>query len=410
VDVSARGAAEDVARGASPLTIGIDATPWVNRRGFGRFTREIVGALLRRDQTNRYVLFADAETAAAADLPGAAERVVVATRRTQAQASSADGWRPLADIVRMSFAVRRRPLDLFFVPSHLTYFPILGSVPAVVGIHDATAALHPDLIFSSSRARLFWTIKERLALAQAARVVTVSESARREIAAALRYPADRIAVLPEAPAPHFAPRTIGPAESARVRALGIEPDDGFVLHVGGISPHKNLERLVAAFARIARDPRHARLRLVLAGDVDRDPFTSSAGDVRAAIARAELEARVVFTGFVDDDLLALLYGAASVLAFPSLAEGFGLPAAEAKAAGTPVIASRAGSLPEVLGDAGILFDPTDEAAIESALRAVLEDPALRTRLRAAGIARARLFSWDRAAEILQGVLEEVARR
>ncbi len=393
-----------------PLTIGIDVTPWVNRRGFGRFTREAVGALLRRDRVNRYVLFADAASAAARDLPLNAERVVVGTRLGQAEASSAAGWRPVGDIARMSLAVARRRLDAFFFPTHLTFFPMIRRVPTVIGIHDATAALYPELIFPSRRARFFWTIKERLALAQAARVVTVSESARREIAAKLRYAADRIHVIPEAPAPHFTPRAIGPDEKSALRACGVEPDDGYILHVGGVSPHKNLERLVAAFARIARDARHARLQLVLAGDVERDPFLSSADSVRAAVARAGLGSRVVFTGHVEDARLALLYNGAVALAFPSLAEGFGLPAVEAMASGTPVVASRAGSLPEVLGDAGVLFDAESEAELERALRSVLESDALRAELREAGLSRARLFSWDRAAELLMDLLAEVASR
>jgi glycosyltransferase involved in cell wall biosynthesis len=398
-----------IASAARPLVIAIDAVPWVNRRGFGRFTREIVCALVRRDTRNRYVLIADPGSAAAVDLPSGVERVVVSTRVAQAEASSASGSRPVADIARMALAARRLRHDLIFFPTHLTYFPVLRRVPVVVGIHDVTPAVHPRLIFPTWRSRLFWTLKERLALAQADAVVTVSEDSRRQIASNLRVPIERIRVLPEAADARFAPRALGRGDAERLRALGASLDDGYLLYVGGISPHKNLERLVEAFARIAADTRHARARLILAGDVDRDPFLSSAASVRAAIARAGLQSRVLFTGFVSDDLLALLYNGATALVFPSLSEGFGLPAVEAMASGTPVVASRAGSLPEVVGDAAVSFDARDVADIERALRAVLDDAALRARLRDAGIARARLFSWDRAADLLIDLFERTAR-
>jgi len=397
--------------GAAPLRIGIDLASWINCRGFGRFTRELVKALVRRDSANRYVFFLDPESARADDLPAGAERVVVATREAPARAASADGSRSVSDLLKMSFAVMNEPLDLFFFPTNYTFFPIPKPIPVVVAIHDATTALHPELIFSNPRARLFWRAKEWLSIRQSRALVTVSENAKAAVVAHLGVAAERITVLPEAASSCFAPRALRAEDESRLLAIGASPLDGYILHVGGVSPHKNLARLVRAFARIAHDARHARLRLVLAGDTGgHDVFTSSLAEVSELVARESLAQRVVLTGYVDDDLLARLYNGASVLAFPSFNEGFGLPAVEAMASGTPVVASRAGSLPEVLGDAAIFFDPADDAALELALRDVLENADVRERLRAAGLARARHFSWDRAAGLLVDLFTRTAGR
>lgn len=396
---------------ARPLRIGIDLASWINCRGFGRFTRELVKALAARDTVNRYVYFLDPESARAADLPDAAERVVVATREAPARAASAAGNRSVADVLRMSIAVMSKPLDLFFFPTNYTFFPIPKPMPVIVAIHDATTALHPELIFSNARARFFWRAKEWLSIRQSSALVTVSENAKSALVSHLGVAAERITVLPEAASPHFGPRVLSAEEEARLEVIGAPARDGYILHVGGVSPHKNIARLVRAFANLARDPRHARLRLVLAGDTGgHDVFTSSLAEVSELVAREALADRVVLTGYVDDELLALLYNGAGVLAFPSFNEGFGLPAVEAMASGTPVAASRAGSLPEVLGDAAVYFDPGDDAAIERALRDVLESAELRARLRAAGLARARDFSWDRAAALLIDLFDRTAAR
>src|SRR5262249_29391329 len=143
----------------------------------------------------------------------------------------------------------------------------------------------------------------------------------------------------------------------------------FVLYVGGLSPHKNLVRLIEAFAQAAE----SGVRLVLVGDMG-DVFHTHVPELRAAVARCRLGDQVHFTGFVPDDDLAYLYNCAEALVQPSLWEGFGLPPVEAMACGTAVVSSTAGSLPEVLGEAGLYFDPTDVAAIAAALRRILSDP------------------------------------
>jgi glycosyltransferase involved in cell wall biosynthesis len=185
--------------------------------------------------------------------------------------------------------------------------------------------------------------------------------------------------------------------------LAIPDGAPFLLYVGGLSPHKNLLRLIAAFAQSAPPD----TRLVLTGDIH-DVFHTHVPQIRSAIARHEIQDRVILTGFVPDDDLVYLYSRASALVQPSLLEGFGLPAVEAMACGTPVLSSLAGSLPEVVGPAGVYFDPNDVRSIAQAIRSFMADPALRRKL--AGLARERSnrFSWDRSARALLDCFDELA--
>ena len=162
--------------------------------------------------------------------------------------------------------------------------------------------------------------------------MTVSEASRQAIQAWSGWPDHKIRVITEGPDPIFRPRAGDPEAGAVLDRLAIPPDARYLLYVGGLSPHKNLLRLVEAFARGAPDG----VLLVLAGDVH-DVFHTHVPEIRAAIARHDLADRVIMTGFVPDDDLVFLYSRAYALVQPSLLEGFGLPAVEAMACGTPVI-------------------------------------------------------------------------
>jgi glycosyltransferase involved in cell wall biosynthesis len=190
------------------------------------------------------------------------------------------------------------------------------------------------------------------------------------------------------------------ADPAALRALRARYNLGdapFVLAVGTVQPRKNYPLLVRAFRRVA--DRHPH-RLVIAGGKGWMPEA-----LLAEIDRQGLGDRVVLTGFVDDADLPALYSSADLHAFPSLYEGFGLPLLEAMACGTPVLSSNASSLPEVArgpngGDAAVLLPPDDETAWAQAMLKVIEDPAERDRLVAAGHEQARRFSWTRSARQL----------
>jgi glycosyltransferase involved in cell wall biosynthesis len=177
-----------------------------------------------------------------------------------------------------------------------------------------------------------------------------------------------------------------------------------LLYVGGLSPHKNLPRLISAFARSGLAENG--VRLVLVGDTG-DVFHTHVPELKTAVQRRGLEGSVVFTGFVPDDDLVYLDNRAEALVQPSLMEGFGLPPVEAMACGTPVISSTAGSLPEVVGDAGIYFNPLSVDAIATALRVPFVDPSWRPAVAARALARANRFTWKASAQMLLAVFDEL---
>ena len=174
----------------------------------------------------------------------------------------------------------------------------------------------------------------------------------------------------------------------------------FVLAVGNLEPRKNLGRLVEAFAAVAREP-GSTVQLVLVGK-----SKGEAATLEQLIERNGLRDRVVFTGFVKEEELVLLYNRAALFIYPSLYEGFGLPPLEAMACGCPVIASNVTAMPEVLGDAALLVDPTSAGAMAEAMRAVLRGDAPVPELRARSLRQATRYSWARAAEQTRGVYAE----
>jgi glycosyltransferase involved in cell wall biosynthesis len=177
-----------------------------------------------------------------------------------------------------------------------------------------------------------------------------------------------------------------------------------VLYAGNIKPHKNLVRLIAAFARLRRTG-FDELKLLIIGDE-----ISKLPALRRAVHEHKLHKHVRFLGYVPDETLAILYRLAAVFVFPSLYEGFGLPPLEAMASGTPVVTSNVSSLPEVAGDAAILIDPYDVDSIVDGVRRVLTNPALANELRIRGIERAREFSWERSVARTHDLYMEVGGR
>lgn len=384
------------------MIIGVDASTWSNRRGFGRYTRELVSAMAAASR-HELALVVDRATAEGWELPARTRRVVVETSEQQSKAASASGSRSPLDMLRMGRAVARLRPDVFFFPAVYSYFPLLAPVPAAITFHDAIAEHHPELIFPGARSRLFWQAKVNLALGAASAIVTVSEDARRQIVRALHVPESAVHVVPEGPGAVFVPAASREAVTATVARRGLPAGVPLVLYVGGISPHKNLDGLVRAMAHLGDRSWH----LALVGDTAGDGFHACAPQIEALAKELGLAQRVTFTGYVPDDDLVDLYGAATMLVLPSMSEGFGLPVVEAMACGLPVAASRRGSLPEVVGDAGLLFDPGEPRDVARAVGALLEDAELRGRLRQAGLERARTFSWREAARRMLGILESL---
>ena len=390
------------------LQIGIDATCWNNNRGYGRHARALLSALLRRDDENRYTLFFDAPPRF--EPPSAkAELSFIASREPTSLAASADGHRSLADMMRASRAMSDRRLDLLIFPTIYSFVPIVSRAKKIVFIHDVIAETFPQLTLPSLRSRLFWKAKVALGRMQADALATVSDYSRRKLIERFRLAADRVAVVGEASDPIFR-RLDRPEASQRLESLGLAGGGRTVTYVGGFGPHKNLLRLLCAFHGISLHPEFDDVRLIMVGEFAREVFHSHIGAVRALVAELGMVDRVIFTGYLPDEELVVLLNRSTVLALPSLMEGFGLPAVEAAACGCPVIATTASPLPALLGEGGLYADPESSEQLERALRDVLASEQLRAQMRAAGLEAARRLTWDAAARQLQSVIREVMQR
>ena len=324
--------------------------------GVGRYGHGLLAALARLPDL-RLTTLVEAGQAAALNLPAL----------TTARARS------LADQLATPGRLRRGlPKGRWVYHSPFYMYPYGQPLPAVVTLYDVTPLLHPAGF--SVAARLAYGLAHRLAAGRARRIITLTAAARDDCVRRLKLPAAKFVVVP----PGHTPPSAGPKASS-------EP---FLLYVGINKPHKNLPRLIEAYAGLgAGTP-----PLVIAG-----PLDARFPQAQRAAERLGLQGRVHFLGRVAEAELARLYQHATLLVLPSLAEGFGFPVLEAMSAGTPVVCSDLPVLREVAGKAAVYFDPRQREAIQTALRAVLSQPALAVDLRKRGQARAQDFSWARAA-------------
>jgi len=234
---------------------------------------------------------------------------------------------------------------------------------------------------------------------KAAQVITVSESARRQIVEHYRVPEEKISAIPNGPGPGSEP--IAPEDARQeLAALGFNPKRPYLLSVGNLQPRKNLIRLIEAFNKLTK--RGHNFDLVIVG-----PQHYRAEEVFRAAGSAN--ERIHFTGYVTDRQLAACYRCSTTFVLPSLYEGFGLPVIEAMAHGIPVACSKAGALPEVCGDAAVLFDPLSVESMVDAVDLILQDSSLRQRLSEAGRVRATQFSWKKCADETLAVYEKARR-
>jgi len=392
-------------RDTQTMRIGIDYTSAVRQRaGIGRYTRELVRALLVIDHSHQYSIFA-----ATGGLPDhrwaeAAERLrSVGDRQLEVHTVPiTDDW--LARLwhrVRLPIPVEliTGPLDVFYSPD-FTLPPTMHSTHAVLTVHDLSFVHQPEAFVPQLRRYLERAVPGSVHRADV--VLADSAHTRADLIALFGIPQDKVEVITPGVDSRFCARST-PAVALggnrpRTETIGQRHgvgDSPYVLSVGTLQPRKNYLRLIQAFARM-RQAKSSDVQLLIAG--------GRGWLFEDVIAEADKHDSVRLLGFVADEELPALYRDATLFAFPSLYEGFGLPVLEAMACGTPVVCSNRSSLPEVAGDAALLVDPEDVVELSAAMDRVLEDPELRATMIDRGLAQATRFTWKRSARQLLDVI------
>lgn len=339
----------------APVSVAFDMTfANRNRGGSGAYARSLLGALRERDDVIPWVI------------SGPSRSNLVRTMRWLVRGGTT--------------AVASKPPDILHCPSFV--MPWAVKVPVVVTVHDAASKRYPTDHPLEWRVYVDAFMPRRLRAA--ARVITGSEFGRHEVIEAFGLDPDQVTSVPYGLDARFLEfRPAGPAGEVT----------GPLLFPGAPIGRKNLEAVLACMAAASPDSHLGRVDLQISGAREED-FPSHSRLVR----NLGLQVRVRWLGQVPAEEMPALYARASALVYPSLYEGFGFPPLEAMAVGTPVVASNRGSLPEVLGDGALMVDPDNRRALGEAIEAVLSQPALRARLRGAGLQRARLYTWDKCAE------------
>ena len=372
------------------MKIAIDVRKWGDY-GIGTYVRNLVRHLAHVDDQTTYLLLCNpADETELRDLAGNFVPVV--------ETSAKYGLR---EHVSIPLKLHRLGAELLHSPHYVR--PLLCPIPSVVTVHDCIHLLFPQYLPNRMAFRYARFVMGS-AVRRSALVYTVSQASRADI---LRfYPwvdPEKVQVVPNAIDTELL-QDPGADECERVRER-YQIRGRFVLFAGNVKPHKNLERLIRAFARVKLQAGRNDLRLVLLGD-----DVSRYGSLRRTVEEAGVRPDVRFFGFVPPRTLAALYRMASVFAFPSLYEGFGLPPLEAMACGTPVVTSRISSLPEVVGDGALLVDPYSEEEIAGGIARLLDDTQLRRVLIERGLARAASFSWERSVRAIHaGYLKALGR-
>lgn len=381
--------------GRTRSVIGFDVTAALTQGGgIGRYTRELIYALVAEEQQFDYKLFSARPPAV---LP-VADSLPSGPHVTHKPAPVTEQWLyRLWYRLRLPFPVQlvTGPINLFHSPDFVLP-PVTGNIPGILTVHDLSFVHFPETFPESLVGYLNRTVPWSVGRAQ--HILADSQATKSDLEAVWNVPPAKITVLYSGVNERFRPVTDQVKLATMRQRYGLEAP--YILAVGTVQPRKNYEFLVRAFQPVAEQKPHSLIIVGGKGWLDERLPTE--------IEKQGLRGRVRLMGFVDDADLPALYSAADLLAFPSLYEGFGLPLLEAMACGTPVISSNASSLPEVgEGGAAILLSPLDETAWTATMLRMLDDEDARRQLIDAGIDQSARFRWRDSARQLADLYDQI---
>lgn len=310
-----------------------------------------------------------------------------------------DRWRETLNPwqqIRLPLATARAGADLLHGPAGTA--PYVSWTPKVVTIHDLT-----PLDFAPGRPDVTrWHRNIRRSAHSARRVVTPTGYVKADLVKRLGIPASKVDAVAWAAAPEYRPLESPEQAEATRAALGLPPGRPYLLQFGSLNPNKNTLRVLDAW-KLQPAAVRERFLLIVSGVEEK-----SLASLRARVEELQLSTSCRVLGSVPDDHRAVLVAAATLMLYPSLAEGFGLPLVDAFQSGTPVLTSRSTCLPEIAGDAALLVDGYSTDEIARGITMLLENESQRRALVAAGHARVQMFTWNRTAEAYARIFESAA--
>ncbi len=373
------------------MRIGIDATALPPQPvGAGNYIIQLIRALASLKVNDEFVIFAQQRGQALISLPENAsfEWIILEDRNP--------GSRLIWEQTLFPQLIRKSGVDLLH-SMHYTR-PVKLPCASVVTFHDMTFFLYPEL--HTRAKRVFFPLAIRASARQADALTAVSESTRQDAIRVLGISPEKIAATQLGVDPAFRP--INDAATKRVIAEKYDLPERFILYVGLLEPRKNLPMLIRAYKRLIDGGENYKLVLV-------GRYGWMYEELLGQINNLDLEGMVLLTGYMSQEDLPLVYNLSSLFVYPTLYEGFGLPALEAMACGVPVITTDVSSLPEIVGEAGILVPVNNVEALYGAMIAVLGDEDLRRKMIKKGIQRAAKFTWEQTAKLTFQVYQQVMR-
>lgn len=376
------------------MRIGIDAR-WIFPKisGIGAYTRRLIENLAKIDSLNQYFIFSNNS--------GLIEKFHLTQKSNFSLVTLPVLPNSLGNQYLLPLKFKKLKLDIFHSPHFFAPLKFKGP-ELIVTIHDLIPLCFPHYTPRAKKVKFFWLFKFILKQVsqKAKKIITISENSKKDLVQSLKIEEGKIEVIYNGVSPTYRPL---PFEDTKNKLAGVVPEKALVLlFVGRFDPYKNITGLIRAFKDLKSD--FPELKLVIVGEIDR-----RYPEGQNLVKELKLGEEVIFTGYLEEEDLVYWYNRAKIFILPTFYEGFGLPVVEAFASGCPVITSRLASLPEVAGQAGILIDPHNQTELTEAIRRLLTDFQLREELRQKGLARAKIFTWERTARETLDVYEKIAR-
>lgn len=382
--------------------IGIDARFYGPvGKGLGRYTQEVVDNIIKLDTVNEYVIFLTKDNFDEFKCDGVRVKKILADVR----------WYGFKEQLLMPGIIAKERVDLMHFPHFNVPWFYWGKF--VVTVHDLILIKYPTVRATTLSPWLYWLknlayrITIWLAVWRAKKIITVSEFTKKDLVKYFGINKNKITVTYEGVANLAKGReTLFDLSDDKAELLRYNIDKPFLLYVGNVYPHKNLERLLEVFAQLYQTE-DKNLQLVLVGKDDYFYKRLLARATALNLWQPRGFSPVVFTGFVADEQLEVLFKRARAYVFPSLYEGFGLPPLEAMAKNCPVVSSNRSSLPEILGQAAVYFNPEDKIDMFNKIKAVIDGKSLREHLQQLGLEQVKKYSWWECARKTLEVYKEI---